>query len=132
MASPVLPEYREVRSVCARDLDCPDCGAVAQADCTTGRMSAGRYPRPLLCPGRVQLALLMRDSGELETTVTMPTPSAYTDAEAQPARSLKMTEAKIRMLHELKAAGRTHAQIATALGVSAPTVAKYSREQKAP
>jgi hypothetical protein len=74
----------------------------------------------------------MRDSGELETTVTMPTPSAYTDAEAQPARSLKMTETKIRMLHELKAAGRTHAQIATALGVSAPTVAKYSREQKAP
>jgi hypothetical protein len=49
------------RSFSALAVACPACSAPAREFCTTGRMSTGKNPVPLLCPERIEVA---RSQGE--------------------------------------------------------------------
>lgn len=70
---PAIEGYRIVRQIDARSIDCPSCSGLAGEACSTGRMSTGRHPLPLLCADRLNLAKLLAESGELEVTVIEPT-----------------------------------------------------------
>jgi DNA-binding XRE family transcriptional regulator len=128
-SAPDVSRYGTVNSVSAQAIDCPECAAEAGQPCTTGKMSTGRNPVPLLCGERIELAALMRDSGELPVTVIQ---RQVTVEVQEPSRSRKMTDEKIGRMHELRAAGWTQPKIAAELGVSIPTVVKYCKERPRP
>jgi hypothetical protein len=69
-------DYREVRSISARDIQCPFCAAEPGEDCTSGLKAApGRRngPRaPLLCPERIELARHLAADGKLASQVVLP------------------------------------------------------------
>jgi hypothetical protein len=149
--------YGAIQLVSARDLRCPDCQAGPQEDCTTGRMSAGKKPVTLLCPGRVELARHLRDQGKLAVTeVTPPARCARCTWYAGQVRAcpqhrcgegscanvalpgsrscdihgnsrLKMTPEKQAEMHRLHAEGLNGSEIARRLSVSAMTISKYLR-----
>jgi hypothetical protein len=155
---PAIPGYGTVKQITARDLDCPEprCQASRGEACTgPGSMVPGkRGPIPVLHRSRIELALTLRDSGELEVTVVeLPSrcrvcaqmgacqqhrcerPSCRQVKESassfcadhgtgRGARP-KMTEAKIVRMQELRAGGWTQIRIAAELGVSTATLTRY-------
>ncbi len=57
--------YGEIRVASAQDIDCVACGASVGEPCTSGRMSGGKHPVPLLCQDRLELAKMLKESGDL-------------------------------------------------------------------
>lgn len=135
--------YRtEIRSVTALGLACPACLAPATEYCVSGIRSAHKYPVQLLCPARMKLALELRDSGELEPTVTAAESALKAGTwPGQPAprnakQNVKLTPDRLAELFRLHEAGWTQVQIAERLNISTATIyvrLKEAREQaKAP
>lgn len=66
-------EFQQVKTVTARDVDCPACDGKAGQDCTTSRMSVPKTKNgsgvPLMCPERIALARELAAQGELAVAV---------------------------------------------------------------
>jgi hypothetical protein len=90
---PTMPAYGELKRVSARDIACPsaECSAQEGEDCTTGRMSTGRHPQPLLCPDRLELCRILRDEGKLAVKVVEP-PSRCRKCSTFSGRSVACSE----------------------------------------
>jgi len=160
---PAIPGYGTVKQITARDLDCPEPGCEAsQGEACTGPGSTvpgKRGPISVLHRSRIELALTLRDSGELEVTVVeLPsrcrvcsqmgacqqhrcerpsyrqvkeTGSSFCAAHGTGRGAKpKMTDAKIARMQELRVEGWTQARIAAELGVTAATLTRYYKLDK--